>query len=268
MAIPCSPARVTATRRLTPHMIRISFEAVGGWHWYVGGHGDERIDIAIPRPGETEADLTVFNSPEYGRGWVGEEPPWRHYTVRAVRNGGRELDIDFVVHDGGIASSWAERAEPGHLIGVFGEFEDDDHGDSSSYYNPPTDAGFQLLVADATGLPGLGRVLEELQPGTRALAIIEVAEEADIQELTSPAKVELIWRTGTGNGYAPSVLADEVAKITDPGEPWYAWVACEAATSRAIRRDLRTRLGLARDRHHAIGFWTQNESGDKSVDVG
>lgn len=249
-------------------MIRISLEAVGDWRWYAGGQGDERVDIAIPRPGETEADLSVFNSPEYGRGWVGEEPPWRHYTVRAVRDGGRELDIDFVVHNGGIASSWAERAEPGHLIGVFGEFGPETDAESSSYYGAPADAAFQLLVADATGLPGLGRILSELPAGVRVVAIVEVPEAADIQELPSAADVEFVWLTGSGNGYAPSALAEEVAKISDPGEPWYAWVACEAATSRAIRRDLRTRLGLARDRHHAIGFWTQDESGDQPVDVG
>ncbi|WP_042543248.1 siderophore-interacting protein [Leucobacter komagatae] len=264
MAIPCAPAMVVGTRRLTPHMIRISFEAVGDWRWHVDGRGDERIDIAIPRPGATQAELDVFNLPEYGRGWVGEEPPWRHYTVRAVHDGGRRIDIDFVVHEGGIASSWAERAEPGHVIGVFGA--DDRH--TSSYYGAPADAGFQLLVADATGLPGLGRILEGLQAGSRAVAIIEVPDEADIQELQSPADVSYVWRTGTGNGNAPSVLAAEVEKITAPDEPWYAWVACEAATSRAIRRDLRTRLGLARDRHHAIGYWTHNQSGDRPADVG
>lgn len=264
MAIPCAPARVVETRRLTPHMVRITFEAVGDWTWHVNGRGDERIDIAVPRPGENEADLTTFNLPEYGRGWVGEEPPWRHYTVRAVRGGGRRIDIDFVVHDGGIASSWAERAEPGHVIGVFGV----DDRDTSSYYGAPADAAFQLLVADATGLPGLGRILEGLPAGSRAVAIVEVPEEADIQELESPADVRFVWRTGTGNGYAPSVLADEVAKIADPGEPWYAWVACEAATSRAIRRDLRTRLGSPRDRHHAIGYWTKDQSGDRPADVG
>lgn len=264
MAIPCAPARVVEAERLTPHMMRITFEAVGDWRWHVDGRGDERIDIAIPRPGETEADLTVFNSPEYGRGWVGEEPPWRHYTVRGVRDGGSRIIIDFVVHDGGIASGWAERAEPGHTIGVFGT----DDGETSSYYGAPADAGFQLLVADSTGLPGLGRILEGLPAGSRAVAIVEVPEDADIQDLPSPADVRFVWRTGTGNGSAPSVLAEEVAQIADPGEPWYAWVACEAATSRAIRSDLRSRLGLARDRHHAIGYWTKDQSGDRPVDAG
>ena len=44
-------------------MIRITLEAVGDWRWHVNGIGDERVDIAIPRPGETSAELETFNLP-------------------------------------------------------------------------------------------------------------------------------------------------------------------------------------------------------------
>lgn len=262
MAIPCSPARVLSARRLSPNLIRIRFEAVGGWLWHTDGVGDERIDIALPAPGETTAALHVFNSPEYGRGWTGEEPPWRHYTVRAVHDGGLRFDIDFVVHPGGVASAWAERAEPGHLIGVF------DEDRSSSYYAPPGDARAMLLVADATGLPGLGRIVEGLPAEIVASAIIEVADPGDVQGLSSDARLSVDWVVGSGNGIAPSALPERVARFLDPGEPWYAWIACEAAASRAIRRDLRTRLGLPRDRHHAIGYWTQDLAGDRPAEIG
>lgn len=264
MAIPCVPARVARTVRLTPGMIRITFEPVGEWRWHTTGRGDERMDIAIPRPGDTEADLVTFNLPEYGLGWVGEEPPWRHYTVRRVHDGGRSFDIDFVVHEGGIASAWAERAEPGHIIGVFGA----EHAErSASYYSPNPDADFQLLVADATGLPGLGRIVEELPVEAVGRAIIEVATEADVQELMAPPGIEFEWHIGSGNGIAPSALDGAVAQLPDPGVPWYAWVACEAATSRAIRKDLRSRLGLARNRHNVIGYWTLNLAGDMPAEV-
>lgn len=263
MAIPCSPARVVSTTPLSPHMRRIEFEAVGTWRWFIDGIGDERVDIAIPRPGETVAELETFNSPEYGHGWEGEEPPWRHYTMRAVRDGGKRFDIDFVIHEGGIASDWASRAEPGHVIGVFTSSDE-----SSSYYGPADDTEFQLLVADATGLPGLGRILEQLPADAHARAIVEVATEADVLPLATDATVEITWLVGSGNGFAPSDLAKTVAQFEQPTGAWYAWIACEAATSRAIRSDLRARLGLARNRHHAIGYWTQNLSGDRPADVG
>lgn len=262
MAIPCAPARVIRTEVLSPNMMRIEFEAVGDWRWHMGGIGDERVDIAIPLPGKDIAELDTFNAPEYGRGWEGEEPPWRHYTMRAVRDEGLRFDIDFVLHDGGIASGWAERAVPGHVIGVFNGGRE-----PSSYYGPPADAAFQLLIADATGLPGLGRILEQLPASAKARVIVEVPTEADVLDLPTAADVAMTWLIGSGNGYAPSGLAEAAAQFTAPTEPWYAWVACEAATSRAIRKDLRARLGLARDRHHAIGYWTQDLSGDRPADV-
>jgi NADPH-dependent ferric siderophore reductase len=240
MAIPCSPARVHAAVRLTPHLVRITLETIGDWVWHVDGIGDERVDIAIPREGETVADIDTFNLPEYGPGWVGEEPPWRHYTVRRVRDQGRRFDIDFVVHGHGIASSWADRAEPGHIVGVF------THDHPHSYYSPPRDAPVQLLVADATGLPGLARICEQLDEGIRVTAIVEVP---------------------SADGLGPSRLAEAVSEIDAPSEPWYAWVACEASESRAIRRELRQRLGLGRDRHHAIGYWVAGASGDMPADV-
>ncbi|WP_374064722.1 siderophore-interacting protein [Corynebacterium belfantii] len=259
MAVPCSPAQVERVTRLTPHMIRISFRTIGAWRWNTDGSGDEHIDIALPHPGETEADLTVFNLPEYGPSWKGEEPPWRHYTVRAVYDHGRVFDIDFAIHGDGIASTWAERAEPGHVIGAF-------HG-GGSYYRPPADATFHLLVADATGLPGLGRIIEEMPAATRALAIIEVPERADIQAIKSAASVEYRWLTGTGNGRGPSALPAAVAEFTPPDEPWYAWAACEAASSRSIRSDLRKRLSSPRNRHHVIGYWTESKTGNRPAEM-
>lgn len=261
MAIPCAPARVDQVTRLSPHMIRIGFEAVGDWRWHVDGIGDERVDIAIPAPGENIAALETFNLPEYGPGWTGEEPPWRHYTMRSVHDGGARFEIDFAVHGHGVASLWAERAEPGHVIGVFHE------GETRSYYAPPADAQLQILVADATGLPGLGRILEGLPASAQALVVAEVATEDDILAFTSAASVEYRWLFGTGNGLSASALPDAVAEISSPPAPWYAWVACEASASRAIRKDLRQRLGSPRDRHHAIGYWARDKAGDRPADL-
>ena len=82
----CEPARVVTVTSLTPHMRRISIEAEGDWHWPTGGQGDERIDLAFPKPGETEAEYDYFNNPDYGKADLGTEPPWRHYTVRKVHD--------------------------------------------------------------------------------------------------------------------------------------------------------------------------------------
>lgn len=276
----CEPARVVSARRLTPNMIRVELEAIGGWRWPTDGHGDERIDIAFPFPGEHVAQIEYFNRADYGRSSehaehdendahdghdhehddddhadAADAPPWRHYTVRKVADRGRRLDIDFVVHDGGVASGWAERAQTGDVLGVFYS------GDTSSYYNAPSDAALQLLVADATGLPGLGRIIEGLRPGAQVHAVIEVASALDEQHFETAGNVSYTWLHGSGLGTSPSALATAVEGLELAQSPGYAWIACEAAESRAIRRHLRAVRGMARNSHHAIGYWTAGHVG-------
>ena len=254
----CEPAEVVSTTRLTPSMIRVRLRAVGDWNWHVDGNGDERIDLAFPRPGETRADVAFFNDREYGSARADAEPPWRHYTVRAVHDGGREIDIDFVVHDGGLASGWAETATPGHVVGVF-------HGGSSrAYYSPPAEAEWQLLVADATGLPGLARIVEELPEGARAHAVVEVPTDADRQRIETRGTVSWTWIVGPGG--LESALPAAVEAMELPEGPGYAWVACEAAAARRLRRHVREVRGLARDRHRAVGYWTAGTVGHVEQD--
>lgn len=254
----CHPARVTAVTRLSPNLARITLAPIGDWLWTTEGGGDERVDLAFPLAGHSEAILDFFNQENYGSDELnyGEEPPWRHYTVRQVRDGGASFDIDFVLHEGGHASDWALRAEPGHVLGVFGAGES-----SRSHYRIGAESDWQLLVADATGLPGLGRIVEGLAPGQRAHAIVEIVEEGDRQEFETRGELTIEWLVGSGMGLGPSGLLDAVTGLEFlPGTP-YVWVACEGSTSRAIRSHLRRERGLARDTHNAIGYWSQGDTG-------
>jgi len=254
----CEPAEVVRTTRLTPSMIRVRLRAVGEWRWHTDGRGDERVDLAFPRKGETEADVAFFNDREYGTASSDDEPPWRHYTIRAVHNDGREIDIDFVVHSGGVASGWAEAAVPGHVLGVF------HGGNSRAYYSPPVDAEWHLLVADATGLPGLGRIIEEMPEGVEVHAVVEVPHEADRQSIPTRGRVSWTWVVGPG-GLA-SELPATVAALTLPDGPGYAWVACEAVAARSVRKHVRDVRGLPRDRHRAVGYWTAGTVGHVEQD--
>lgn len=116
-----------------------------------------------------------------------------------------------------------------------------------------------LLVADATDLPGLARIAEELPAGARAQAVIEVPTEADRQTIETNADIEWIWVVGPG-GLA-SELPSVVERLSLPAGPGYAWVACEASASRRIRSLLRNRHGQPRDRHRAVGYWTAGAAG-------
>lgn len=236
-------------------MTRIRLQLSGDWRWPTGGIGDEKIDLAFPNAGHSVADVDFFNREDYGSGDTTGGPAWRHYTVRNVHEGGAVLDIDFVQHDGGFASEWAARARPGHVVGVFTVDE------GRSYYAPPPGARHQLLVADATGLPGLGRIIEGLAPNTQAHAIVEVQTSQDRQFFATAADITWTWLLGTGLGHSRSALPAAVESWEAPNTLDYAWVACEAAASRRIRRYLRQGLGLNRQRHIAVGYWTDGHVG-------
>ena len=61
--------------------------------------------------------------------------------------------------------------------------------DALGWYDPPADCDWQLLVADMTGLPALGRIVENLPAGSRAYVIVETIDAADWQQLASAAEV-------------------------------------------------------------------------------
>ena len=69
---------------------------------------------------------------------------------------------------------------------------------------PQPTADWQLLVADLSGLPALARIIEELPGGAPVTAIVEVADEADLDYLPHHPDVTVLPSIGTGNGHAPS----------------------------------------------------------------
>ncbi len=250
----CEPAEVISVARITPAMMRIRLRALGDWRWHVTGFGDERIDLAFPREHERVAEVAYFNNEHLAEEAGDGEPPWRHYTVRSVHAQGAELEIDFAIHEVGVASNWVQRAEPGHVLGVF-------CGSAAprAYYAPPEDTDWQLLVADSTGLPGLGRIVEELEPGQRAIAVIEVPSEADRQEIETDAQVQWVWLVGPGG--EQSVLPEAVNSLVLPGGSGYVWGALEASAARAVRKELKQVHGVPRDRQRIVGYWNAGLAG-------
>jgi NADPH-dependent ferric siderophore reductase len=175
-----------------------------------------------------------------------DEPEIRSYTVRRFDPDLPEMVIDFVRHEGGAAATWAIQAQVGDVVYL---------SPAKGWYAPPADAEWQLLLADMTALPALGRILEELPAGTRAIALTELTDGADIQHIESAAEVTHRWLAGSGNGHGPSRLLEALTQIELPEGPGYIWFAGEAAESRAVRKYVRRKLGWDTDRFTIIGYW-------------
>ena len=77
----------------------------------------------------------------------------RDYTPRRYDLDTLELDIDFVLHGDGPASTWAEQAKPGQFLHI--------GGPRGSMIVPDIFDSY-LLIGDETALPAIARRLEGL----------------------------------------------------------------------------------------------------------
>ncbi len=240
-------AEVRATQRLTPHMHRVVFGG-GDLHRFTStGVGDERLIVVFPPAGETVPPPPV-RMPDGTLDYPDRAtcPPMRSYTVRRFDHDTAEMVIDFVVHDGGVAAPWAVQALPGDTVYLTV---------AGGWYAPPAEARWQLLLADMTGLPALGRIVEEQPRRLPTIAITEIMETADRQVLDVPEDTRVHWITDSGNGYGPSRLLSALQDLELPDGPGYLWYAGEAAESRAIRKYLRHELGWGNEQFTILGYW-------------
>lgn len=241
-------AIVERVEQLTPGMIRIVLAGPGLKGFETTGIGDEYLRVFLPGPGQDTLNLPV-PSGEYWEFPDGVEPAEvRTYTVRGWNAERGELTIDFVVHDGGVAAAWALRAAPGDECGV---------NTPKGLYDPPQELRWQLLVADATGLPAAARLLENSPSGVRTRVVLEVEGSEHEQPLTVPPGTEVRW-VHAGNGHGPSMVEEIVRSAALPTEPGYVWVAGETRTLRGVRRYLRHELKLPSSAYKVVGYWTEN----------
>ncbi|SFY32909.1 NADPH-dependent ferric siderophore reductase, contains FAD-binding and SIP domains [Pseudomonas sp. NFACC49-2] len=225
---------------LTPRMRRIT---VGGPELagFVSLGTDDHVKVFFPQSAEERAALDTFD-PSAGK-TQGPMPEMRDYTPRRYDLDTLELDLDFVLHGDGPASTWAAQAMPGQFLDIAGP--------RGSMIVPDIFDSY-LLVGDETALPAIARRLEGLAPNRRALVVVEVANGAEQQVLQSPAQVHVIWVLREGR---QNTLLTTVRQLQMPPGKLYAWVATESKVSRQIRKVLLEEKGLDQDFVKAVGYW-------------
>jgi len=235
---------------ITPKMLRVTLagDQLSG---FVSAAYDDHAKVFFPRPGEDKPILLPPgpNGPVFPEG--APRPVARDYTPRRYDPAANELDIDFVLHGDGPAASWAAQAKPGQFLGI---------GGPRGSFVISDDFDWYLLAGDETALPAMGRRLEELRPGVRAIVIAEVADAAEEQRFESNAKVDTIWlhRDGAEPG-TTDLLLKTVGALTMPLGDGYVWVAAEAKTAKAMRRHLVDERGLRKDWIKAAAYWRHGD---------
>ena len=230
---------------ITPRMRRITLggEQLAG---FASLGSDDHIKLLFA---QNAAEQAALESPTFSVKGEGPQPAMRDYTPRRIDLGTGELDIDFVLHGDGPASTWAEQAKPGqhlHIAGPRGSMIVPDIFDS------------YLLVGDETALPAIARRLEELPAGRKVLAVIEIADEHEQQALDSAADVEVIWVVRGRDD-----LLGAVRELQVPQGSLYAWVATETKLSRQVRRVLLDEHKLNDEFVKAVGYWRAEGSSEE-----
>jgi NADPH-dependent ferric siderophore reductase len=233
---------------LTPRMRRITLggpELAG----FVSLGTDDHVKLLFPQNAEQAAALENL---ELGAGKnKGALPEMRDYTPRRYDLDTLELDIDFVLHGDGPASTWAAQAQPGQFLHI--------GGPRGSMIVPDIFDSY-LLIGDETALPAIARRLEGLAANRKALVIVEVENGKEQQVLHSAAEVNVIWVLREGG---KDHLLGTVRQIKVPTGNLYAWVATETKVSRQIRRVLLDEHGLNDEFVKAVGYWRLDDASDE-----
>jgi len=244
-------ASVVSNTRLTPNMARIivhSPDLAGFKSLAYDDHvklffAPEGGELALPRPGP--------NGLIFPEGVP--RPEGRDYTPRAFDPVTNNLTLDFVIHGEGIATSWAATAKPGDQIGI---------GGPRGSFVVRAEFDWYLLVGDETALPAIGRRIEELPTGANVMAFVEIATAAERQQFETNASLDMHWIAR--NGMTPGkldLLVQAIAAARFPETQGYAFVAGEAAMSKAVREHLIGARGFDEDHIKAAGYWRLGDAG-------
>ncbi|WP_421929624.1 DUF2218 domain-containing protein [Neoaquamicrobium sediminum] len=186
----------------------------------------------------------------------GPRPVNRVYTIRRIDVEAGEIDVDFVLHEGDAmpGATFAAEAAAGDVVGMTGP------GGGEL-----RDADWCVLAGDETALPAIGRMLEEMPAGRKVVAMIEIADDAERQPLTSRADLDLRWLSREGRpAGTTTLLADAVKSLALPqdGRSVFIWAGCEHAAAREIRTYLRKECDLPRGSSLIAAYWRRGKSGE------
>ncbi|MEZ5089432.1 MAG: siderophore-interacting protein [Micropruina sp.] len=235
----------TVLRRswVTDRMVRLTFGGPGldGTHTYAA---DDHVKLLFP---DADGELRLPVPNERGMlDWPNPFPVDRTYTIRRYDAAARELDIDFVVHDGGLASDWAVTVGIGEAVPIAGP------PGAAAF---PDGCGHYLMVADSTALPAVARWLEEA-PATARVDILTVVEHPAQRDypLEHPG-ARVRWLDGTP---CPDDLIALIEAVddADPADT-FLFAAGEAGLVKPLRRWAKRRGIDASIR----GYWKRGVEG-------
>ena len=240
--------RVSSTEQITQHMQRIILS------------GEELSDF----PEHFESGYIKLHFHPEGHALTNKQqleelapqkPVMRTYSVRGFDALKHELVVDFVLHtdNEGPASKWAQSAQPGDQIVISGP------GAAKLVNN---EADWFLIAGDMTALPAISCNLEQLPGDAKGFVVIEIINESDIQDLTKPEGIEVIWVVNADHTNHDKFLNAVYEIQWLEGTP-YAWCACEFSAMRSLRKYFKQTRSLDKKSMYISSYWKEGFTEDQ-----
>ncbi|ORW02437.1 siderophore-interacting protein [Mycobacterium kyorinense] len=210
---------VTGKREISPHYLRLSFDGGG-------------------MLAEHQVHPTMWI-----RMWFadGDKQHQRGYTLVDPNPSADTFDIEFALH-GGIASRWAQDAQPGDTIEatVLG----------SKFAVPePAPAGY-VIVGDTASLPAINSLLTAI--GDAPAQVFLEAGYDDDKDLPVARDANITWVDRKNAGEA---LVQAVRSAAFDAGDHFGWVACDHRTTRSVVKVLRDEFGIPRNSIASRAYW-------------
>lgn len=239
---------VVRTEHLTPRMARLTLggSELDGLHTYAA---DDHVRVVFPFEDGSRADPVPNDRRMLD--WPRPMPPTRQYTIRRYDAQAGEVDLDVVVHEGGLGSAWATSAVPGDPVVIAGPPGAKTFAHTHPHY---------VLAVDPTALPAVARWLDEADwleaAGAQALVLVDHdhPEEASYP-LTERPGVEVHWLSRAEG----SRLADEVIARSPEAEPGELFLFAAGETT-----DLKPLRSWTKMHGHPsliTGYWKRGVAG-------
>ncbi len=205
---------------------------------------DDHIKLFFPD--EMTSELALPKMTDEGVVWPNNvRPAARDYTPLEF-DGKETLTLDFYIHKDGVASSWADRAQPGDRLVI---------GGPRGSQIIPEDYAFQLYICDESGLPALRRRLPAIQ--AEALHVLVYADEASGRDyLGDTCPLNIHWPDSGRMDVATSgEIIARLDSLSLPEEDYFIWLTGEGETVKMLADYFTQRRGCDARFVHAKAYW-------------
>ncbi|MDF7667585.1 siderophore-interacting protein [Orbaceae bacterium ESL0727] len=175
----------------------------------------------------------------------------RTYSVRHYDVTTNQLMIDFVVHQTGIATLWAQQAKVGDQVGLVGM------GAKCKFDDSNVTQRKLVLIGDISAMPTICYTIENMPKDCDVAAFIEVNDSHDVLQSLNEKQRDIHWIVRK-KGEASQLMATVIHHDFMNNEQLFFWGGVESTLAQQMRHALDDKYpNLASDAIQIISYWRE-----------